>query len=205
MADTAAVATDIAAKGEGFDVERYRADFPILSTEVHGRPLVYLDNAASAQKPRQVIERVAEVYETGYANVHRGLHYLSEKATADYEGARETIRAYINARSTNEIVYTRGATEAINLVAATWGRRNLRPGDEIIVTYMEHHSNIVPWQMLAERQGILLQFVQLDAEQRLDMEHFKSLLSPRTKVVAIQHVSNVLGAVNPVQEVQSSF
>ncbi len=191
----------MAAANGTYDVERYRADFPILSTEVHGRPLVYLDNAASAQKPRQVIERVAEVYETGYANVHRGLHYLSEKATADYEGARETIRAYINARSTNEIVYTRGATEAINLVAATWGRRNLRPGDEIIVTYMEHHSNIVPWQMLRDEKGLVLKGVPIGPDGSFDIAAFKALLTDRTRMVAVTHVSNVLGTIVPVKEV----
>ncbi len=184
-----------------YDVERYRADFPILSTEVHGRPLVYLDNAASAQKPRQVIERVARVYATGYANVHRGLHYLSEKATADYEGARETIRAYINARSTHEVVYTRGATEAINMVAATWGRRNLGPGDEIIVTYMEHHSNIVPWQMLRDEKGLVLKGVAIGPDGTFDIAAFKALLTDRTRMVAVTHVSNVLGTVVPVKEV----
>jgi len=184
-----------------FDVERYRADFPILSTRVHGHPLVYLDNAASAQKPRQVIDRISEVYETGYANVHRGLHYLSEKATADYEGARETVRAYINARATAEIVYTRGASEAINLVAASWGRKNLREGDEIVVTYMEHHSNIVPWQMLRDEKGLVLKGVPVGPDGAFDMAAFKGLLSDRTRLVAVTHVSNVLGTVVPVKEV----
>lgn len=184
-----------------YDVERYRADFPILSTQVHGQPLVYLDNAASAQKPRQVIDRVSEVYETGYANVHRGLHYLSEKATADYEAARETIRGYLNARSTAEIVYTRGATEAINLVAATWGRQNLREGDEIIVTYMEHHSNIVPWQLLRDEKGLVLKGVPIGPDGAFDMAAFKALLTDRTRLVAMTHVSNVLGTVVPVKEV----
>jgi cysteine desulfurase/selenocysteine lyase len=186
---------------EAYDVERYRADFPILSTQVHGHPLVYLDNAASAQKPRQVIDRVSEVYETGYANVHRGLHYLSEKATADYEAARETIRSYINARSTAEIIYTRGASEAINLVAATWGRQNLREGDEIIVTYMEHHSNIVPWQLLRDEKGLVLKGVPIGPDGTFDLTAFKALLTDRTRLVAMTHVSNVLGTVVPVKEV----
>jgi len=189
------------AEGATYDVERYRADFPILSTTVHGKPLVYLDNAASAQKPRQVIQRLTEVYETGYANVHRGLHYLSEKATADYEAARETIRAYINARSSHEIVYTRGATEAINLVAATWGRKNLREGDEIIVTYMEHHSNIVPWQMLRDEKGLVLKGVPIGPDGSFDIAAFKALLTDRTRLVAVTHVSNVLGTIVPVKEV----
>jgi cysteine desulfurase / selenocysteine lyase len=184
-----------------YDVESYRADFPILSTQVHGHPLVYLDNAASAQKPRQVIDRVSEVYETGYANVHRGLHYLSEKATADYEAARETIRSYINARSTAEVIYTRGASEAINLVAATWGRQNLREGDEIIVTYMEHHSNIVPWQLLRDEKGLVLKGVPIGPDGTFELAAFKALLTDRTRLVAITHVSNVLGTVVPVKEV----
>lgn len=188
-------------EGTVYDVERCRADFPILSTRVHGKPLVYLDNGASAQKPRQVIDRVAEVYETGYANVHRGLHYLSEKATADYEGAREKVRGFLGAASTSEIVFTRNTTEAINLVAYSWGRANLQPGDEIVITYMEHHSNIVPWQMLRDEKGLVLKAVPVLPDGSFDMAAFKALLTDRTRMVAVTHVSNVLGTVVPVKEV----
>ncbi len=190
-----------ATQGQVYDVERIRADFPILSTTVHGKSLVYLDNGASAQKPRQVIGRMAEVYEAGYANVHRGLHYLSEKATDDYEGSRETVRAFLGAASTSEIVFTRNTTEAINLVASSWGRANLKPGDEIIITYMEHHSNIVPWQMLRDEKGLVLKAVKPGAGGAFDMEGFKALLTDRTRLVAVCHVSNVLGTVVPVKEV----
>lgn len=190
-----------ATQSQVYDVERIRADFPILSTTVHGKPLVYLDNGASAQKPRQVIGRMAEVYEAGYANVHRGLHYLSEKATDDYEGSREAVRAFLGAASTSEIVFTRNTTEAINLVASSWGRANLKPGDEIIITYMEHHSNIVPWQMLRDEKGLVLKAVKPGAGGAFDMEGFKALLTDRTRLVAVCHVSNVLGTVVPVKEV----
>jgi len=184
-----------------YDVARIRADFPILSSTVHGKPLVYLDNGASAQKPRQVIDRVSQVYETGYANVHRGLHYMSEKATDDYEGARETVRRFLNAASTSEIIFTRNTTEAINLAAFSWGRANLQAGDEIIITYMEHHSNIVPWQMLRDEKGLVLKAVKPGEGGAFDMEGFKALLTDRTRLVAICHVSNVLGTVVPVHEV----
>lgn len=192
---------DTSDTGDFYDVERYRADFPILSSEVNGKPLVFLDSAASAQKPRQVIERVSRVYETGYANVHRGLHYMSEKATEDYEGAREIIRRYINAASTGEIIYTRGATEAINLVASSWGRKSLQEGDEIIVTYLEHHSNIVPWQMLRDEKGVVLKAVPVLPDGSFDMATFKELLTDRTRMVAVAHVSNVLGTILPVEEI----
>ena len=188
-------------RGEAYDVESYRADFPILSTQVNGRPLVYLDSAASAQKPRQVIDRISRVYETGYANVHRGLHHLSEQVTEDYEGAREIIRRYINATATSEIIYTRGASESINLVAATWGRKNLKPGDEIIITYLEHHSNIVPWQFLRDELGVTLKAVPIRPDGSFDMEAFTSLLTDRTRMVAVAHVSNVLGTILPVQDI----
>ena len=184
-----------------FDVQRIREDFPILSELVHGKPLVFLDSAASAQKPRQVLDRVNDVYTKGYANVHRGLHYMSEKATTDYEGAREIIRNYINAKSVGEIIYTRGATESMNLVASAWGRKNLKEGDEVIITYMEHHSNIVPWQMLRDEKGIVVKAVKPDAEGAFDMAEFKSLLTDRTKMVSVAHVSNVLGTVLPVEEI----
>ncbi len=188
-------------KGEAYDIARIRADFPILSTTVHGKPLVYLDNGASAQKPRQVIDRISEVYSTGYANVHRGLHYMSEKATDDYEGARETVRGFLGAASTSEIIFTRNTSEAINLVASSWGRANLQPGDEILITYMEHHSNIVPWQMLRDEKGLVLKALKPGEGGAFDMAGFKELLTERTKLVAICHVSNVLGTVVPVHEV----
>jgi cysteine desulfurase/selenocysteine lyase len=188
-------------KGEPYDIARIRADFPILSTTVHGKPLVYLDNGASAQKPRQVIDRISEVYSSGYANVHRGLHYMSEKATDDYEGARETVRGFLGAASTSEIIFTRNTTEAINLVASSWGRANLQPGDEILITYMEHHSNIVPWQMLRDEKGLVLKALKPGEGGAFDMAGFKELLTERTKLVAICHVSNVLGTVVPVHEV----
>ncbi|WP_420566515.1 aminotransferase class V-fold PLP-dependent enzyme [Thalassobaculum sp.] len=188
-------------KGEPYDIARIRADFPILSTTVHGKPLVYLDNGASAQKPRQVIDRISEVYSSGYANVHRGLHYMSEKATDDYEGARETVRGFLGAASTSEIIFTRNTTEAINLVASSWGRANLQPGDEILITYMEHHSNIVPWQMLRDEKGLVLKALKPGEGGAFDMAGFKELLTDRTKLVAICHVSNVLGTVVPVHEV----
>ncbi|SDG00783.1 aminotransferase class V-fold PLP-dependent enzyme [Thalassobaculum litoreum] len=189
------------AKGEAYDIARIRADFPILSSTVHGKPLVYLDNGASAQKPRQVIDRISEVYSSGYANVHRGLHFMSEKATDDYEGARETVRGFLNAASTSEIIFTRNTTEAINLVASSWGRANLQPGDEILITYMEHHSNIVPWQMLRDEKGLVLKALKPGEGGAFDMAAFKELLTERTKLVAICHVSNVLGTVVPVHEV----
>lgn len=188
-------------KGEAYDIARIRGDFPILSTTVHGKPLVYLDNGASAQKPRQVIDRISEVYSTGYANVHRGLHYMSEKATDDYEGARETVRGFLGAASTSEIIFTRNTSEAINLVASSWGRANLQPGDEILITYMEHHSNIVPWQMLRDEKGLVLKALKPGEGGAFDMAGFKELLTERTKLVAICHVSNVLGTVVPVHEV----
>lgn len=191
----------VVTEGGAYDVERIRADFPILSSQVHGKPLVYLDNGASAQKPRQVIDRISEVYSSGYANVHRGLHFMSEKATDDYEGARETVRGFLNAGSTSEIIFTRNTTEAINLVASSWGRANLQPGDEIIITYMEHHSNIVPWQMLRDEKGLVLKAVKPGEGGAFDMAAFKEMLTDRTKLVAVCHVSNVLGTVLPVQEI----
>ncbi|MGB1005568.1 MAG: cysteine desulfurase [Thalassobaculaceae bacterium] len=183
-----------------YDVAAIRADFPILARDIRGQSLVYLDSAASAQKPRQVIDCVSGVYETGYANVHRGLHYLSEKATADYEGAREKIRAFMNAESSAEIIYTRGASEAINLVAASWGGANIGPGDEIIISEAEHHSNIVPWQILREQKGAVLKVLPVDDEGAVHLDQFKELLSARTKIVAVTHVSNVLGTVYPIKE-----
>lgn len=183
-----------------YDVAAIRADFPILARDIRGQSLVYLDSAASAQKPRQVIDCVSGVYETGYANVHRGLHYLSEKATADYEGAREKIRAFMNAESSAEIIYTRGASEAINLVAASWGGANIGPGDEIVISEAEHHSNIVPWQILRDQKGAVLKVLPVDDEGAVHLDQFRGLLSERTKIVAVTHVSNVLGTVYPIKE-----
>ena len=178
----------------------YREDFPILSREVHGRPLVYLDNAATTQKPRALLEAMDALYTTCNANVHRGIHTLSQEATALHEGARERVRSFLNARSTAEIVFTRGTTESLNLVAASFSQAFLREGDEVIVTVMEHHSNIVPWQLARERWGFTLRVVPMDDEGRLDLEAYAALLNERTRLVCCCHVSNVLGTVNPVRE-----
>ena len=178
----------------------YREDFPILSREVHGRPLVYLDNAATTQKPRAVLEAMDALYTTCNANVHRGIHTLSQEATALHEAARERVRSFLNARSTSEIVFTRGTTESLNLVAASFSQAFLREGDEVIVTVMEHHSNIVPWQLARERWGFTLRVVPMDDEGRLDLEAYAALLNERTRLVCCCQVSNVLGTVNPVRE-----
>ncbi|MEJ1994011.1 MAG: cysteine desulfurase [Limibacillus sp.] len=183
-----------------FDVERIREDFPILKREVYGRPLVYLDNAASAQKPRQVIKAMTDCMENHYSNVHRGVHRLSQEATDLYEGGRKKLASFINAASDDEIVFTRGATEAINLVASSFGSQ-LEPGDEVIFTEMEHHSNIVPWHLLRDRAGITLKAVPITPEGELDMEAFDKLLTPRTKLVAVVHISNALGTINPIKEI----
>jgi len=180
--------------------EGSRADFPILSRVVNGAPLIYLDSAASSQKPRQVIEAVTSYYERSHANVHRSIHTLGEEATELYEGARDAVRAFVGARGREEIIFTRGTTEAINLVAQCVGR-TLRPGDEIIVTEMEHHSNLIPWQMACRDRGAVLKAVPVIGEGFLDMEAFARLLSPCTRVVAAAHVSNVLGTINPVVEI----
>ncbi|CAM9220506.1 unnamed protein product, partial [Phaeothamnion confervicola] len=182
--------------------ERVRGDFPILSTEAYaGKPLIYLDSAATSQKPRAVLAALDDYYERCNANVHRGAHALSARATEAYEAARDKVARFINARERSEIVFTRGATEAINLVANAWGAEHVKRGDEIVLTEMEHHSNLVPWQMLAERSGAVLRFARLADDQSLDMEHMASLIGPRTKLVAMVHASNTLGCVNPVQEV----
>ncbi len=186
--------------GAAYDVERIRADFPILRQTVYGRPLVFLDNAASAQKPRQVIDAMDEVMEQGYANVHRGAHYLSQTLTKRYEGVRETVARFINAASDREIVLARNATEAINLVAHSFGSR-LQAGDEVIVSEMEHHANIVPWQLLRERAGIVLRVVPITDDGVLRMDAYEALLGPKTKLVAITHTSNVLGTVTPIKEI----
>ncbi|MBI4185077.1 MAG: cysteine desulfurase [Proteobacteria bacterium] len=184
-----------------FDVARARADFPILKREVHGHPLVYLDSAASAQKPRQVLDAMREVYETSYANVHRGVYYLSERATALYEEAREKARRFVNARSRHEIVFTKGGTEAINLVAASYGRGFLKAGDEVVVSELEHHSNIVPWQILRESAGIVLKVARIEDDGDFRPEALERAITPRTRLVAISHMSNVLGTVLPAKEI----
>jgi len=187
--------------GAGLDVARIRRDFPIFAHPVQGRRLVFLDSAASAQKPKSVIDAERHVYEAEYANVHRGVYWLSQRATEAYEGAREKVRDFLNAAETREIVFLRGATEGINLVAQTYGRRFLGPGDEVVVTQVEHHSNIVPWQMLREEKGIVLKVAPVDDSGELDLEAFDRLLGPRTKLVSIAHVANALGSVMPVEEV----
>jgi cysteine desulfurase / selenocysteine lyase len=187
-----------------FDVDKVRADFPILTDEMNGKPLVFLDSAASAQKPRAVIDAVRHTYEHEYANVHRGLYALSEATTARYEGSRETVRALINAASTREIVYTRNATEAINLVAASWGRRFLKEGDEIVISALEHHSNIVPWQLLRDEKGIVLRIVPVSDDGAFDLAAYEAMLGPKTKLVSLAHVSNVLGTVLPVERIVES-
>ncbi|MCF3932530.1 cysteine desulfurase [Acuticoccus sp. M5D2P5] len=184
-----------------FDVEAVRRDFPILSQEIHGKPLVYLDNAASAQKPKAVLDRLYQAYAVDYANVHRGLHTLANRSTEAYEGAREIVRAHLNARSTEEIIFTRSSTEAINLVASSFGRGRIGEGDEIVLTVMEHHSNIVPWHFLRSEKGAVLKWVEITEDGSLDMESFARALSPRTKMVAVVHMSNVLGTVTPVAEI----
>jgi len=183
------------------DVTAIRADFPALAQQVHGRPLVYLDNAATSQKPRQVIDAIRSYYERDNANVHRGVHELSERATTLYEGGRETVRAFINAASTREIVFTRNATESINLVARAWGDAHVRAGDEVLITAMEHHSNIVPWQMLCERQGAVLRVAPMSDAGELLMDEFPRLITPRTKLIAAVQMSNALGTINPVAEI----
>jgi len=181
-----------------FDVEAVRREFPILSQSVHGRPLVYLDSAASAQKPRAVIDAECHVYERIYANVHRGVHRLSGLATDAYEAVRGKVRAHLGGQDNREVVFVRGTTEAINLVAQSWGRTHVGPGDEVLVTGLEHHSNIVPWQMLVAEKGAKLVVAPIDDTGTVDLERFEKALSPRTRLVAIAHVSNALGTVNPV-------
>ena len=193
MNDTATIET--------YDVDRIRGDFPILATKVYGKPLVYLDNAASAQKPQAVLDRLNEAYTTQYANVHRGLHYLANEATEAYELAREKVAGFLNAKRKEEIIFTRNATEAINLVAYTFGRERIKAGDEIVLSIMEHHSNIVPWHFLRERQGAVIKWAPVDDEGHFLIDEFEKLLGPRTKLVAITHMSNMLGTLVPVKEV----
>src|SRR5690242_21772882 len=184
-----------------YDVERIRQDFPILSMQVYGKPLTYLDNAASAQKPQAVLDRLNQAYTSEYANVHRGLHYLANAATEGYEGAREKVSAFLNAGRAEEIVFTRNATEAINLVAYTFARDRIKPGDEIVVSIMEHHSNIVPWHFLRERNGAVIKWAPVDDEGNFLVDELERLLTERTRLVAVTHMSNVLGTVVPAKEV----
>jgi cysteine desulfurase/selenocysteine lyase len=187
--------------GAPYDVERIRADFPILFREVNDRPLVYLDNGASAQKPRSVIEAMDHAYRFEYANVHRGLHFLSNVATEHYEGARDTVRRFLNAEHADEIIFTRNATSAINLVARSYAEPLIAAGDEILVTIMEHHANIVPWHFLRERKGAVLAWAPMTDQGELIVEKLDALITKRTKLVAVTHMSNVLGTVNPVKEI----
>ena len=182
------------------DVERIRADFPILAQQINGRPLAYLDNAASSQRPQAVLDAIARYYTHDHANVHRGVHTLSQRATEDYEHARRLVRQFINAASDSEIVFVRGTTEAINLVAQSYARPRLRPGDEVLITWMEHHSNIVPWQLVCEQTGATLRVAPITDAGELDLDAFARLLGTRTRIVALAHVSNALGTINPVSE-----
>src|ERR1700681_792603 len=193
--------TNDAKTNGAYDVTRIRDDFPILSMQVYGKTLVYLDNAASAQKPRAVLDRLQQAYTTQYANVHRGLHYLANEATEAYEAAREKVAAFLNAERKEEIIFTRNATEAINLVAYTFGRERIKAGDEIVLSIMEHHSNIVPWHFLRERQGAVIKWAPVDDDGNFLLDEFAQLLGARTKMVAITHMSNALGTIVPVKEV----
>ena len=184
-----------------YDVMKIREDFPILSERPYGKPLVYLDNAASAQKPKQVINRLVHAYEHEYANVHRGLHYLANAATDAFEAARESVRGFLNAGSVDEIIFTRSATEAINLVASSFGQQHIGAGDEIVLSIMEHHSNIVPWHFHRERKGAVLKWVGVDDDGNFSIEEFEKALTPRTKIVAITHMSNVLGTITPLKQI----
>lgn len=181
--------------------DEVRKDFPILNQKIHDKPLIYLDNAATSQKPQAVIDALTHYYEYDNANVHRGAHTLSGRATDAYEGARDKVAQFINAKSRNEIVYSRNASEAINIVAYTWGLNTLKAGDEIILSVMEHHSNIVPWQIIAQKTGAIIKFVELTPTQEFDFTHYQSLLSPKTKLVSMAHVSNTLGCINPVENI----
>ena len=184
-----------------FDINQIRNDFPILGRKVYDRPLVYLDNAATTQKPRPVVEAITEEYYNVNANVHRGVHYLSQQATDLHEGAREKVRQFINARATSEIIFTRGTTESLNLVASSFCDEFMREGDEVIVSVMEHHSNIVPWQLQAAKRGISIRVIPMTDEGELKMDEYEKLFTERTKIVSVTHVSNVLGTVNPVEEI----
>jgi cysteine desulfurase / selenocysteine lyase len=184
-----------------FDAAKYRADFPALHQDVHGVPLIYLDNAASAQKPKQVIETLSRFYSNNYSNVHRGVHTLSQRATDAFERARETVRRFIHAKSADEIVFTRGATEALNLIAHSWGRTYLKAGDEVLITELEHHANIVPWQMLEKEKGIILKIISIEDNGDVPFENVKAAITPRTKLISVAHVSNALGTILPVEAI----
>ncbi len=184
-----------------FDIERVRSDFPILQQKIHGHPLVYLDNAATSQKPRAVIDAIVSYYERDNANIHRGVHYLSERATEEFENARKTVQNFLHAARPSEIIFVRSATEAINLVAQTYGRAHVGAGDEVVITAMEHHSNIVPWQMLCEEKSAKLRVAPINDEGELILEDFERLLGPKTKLVSVGHVSNALGTINPLKQI----
>ena len=192
---------NIATEKHAFDVDAIRSDFPVLAQEVNGKPLAYLDNAATAQKPLVVIDALDSYYREYNANIHRGLHALSEKATAAYENSRETVRRFINAASTREIIFDRGTTEGINLIAQSYGRHNLRKDDEIVITEMEHHSNIVPWQMLCQQTGARLRFIPITDQGELDLSCLDTVFNDKTRIVSVVHISNALGTINPIDEI----
>jgi cysteine desulfurase / selenocysteine lyase len=183
-----------------FDVEKIRQDFPVLKQKIHGKPLIYLDNAATAQKPQAVIDAIVKFYEVDCANIHRGVHELSQRSTAKYEETRTKVKRFLHAKSNQEIIFVRGTTEAINLVTNTWGRQNIQAGDEIIIAGLEHHSNIVPWQMLCDEKAAILRIIPINDRGELIMEEYAKLLGPRTRMVATGHVSNALGTINPIRE-----
>jgi cysteine desulfurase/selenocysteine lyase len=201
MNSATSAATMIRDEPAAFDIDRVRADFPILSREVNGKPLAFLDSGASAQKPRAVIDRLQQVYSNEYANVHRGTYYLSQLATEEYEGARKKVAAFLNARSADEIVFTRNVTAAINLVSSSYGRGFLAAGDEVVISHMEHHANIVPWQMLRDQMGIVIKVAPIDDRGNFLVDEFAKLVSAKTKLVAVTHVSNVLGTIVPLKDV----
>ena len=184
-----------------FDVEQIRKDFPVLGREVNGHPLIYLDSGASSQKPNQVIDRLNRYYRLEHANIHRGVHHLSQQATEAYEQARETVRSFINAKNRHEVLFTKGTTDGINLVASSFGREFLKPGDEVIISTMEHHSNIVPWQIICEQKGAKVRVIPINQHGELIIEEFESMLNQRTRLIAVVHVSNTLGTINPVQDI----
>ena len=200
MAGSTGVTMLTAADG-AYDVARIREDFPALSMKVYGKPLIYLDNAASAQKPKAVLDRMYKAYTEEYSNVHRGMHYLANAATEGYEGARETVAAFLNAPRKEEVIFTRNATEAINLVAYSWGRDNIKSGDEIVLSIMEHHSNIVPWHFLRERQGAVIKWAPVDEDGNFLLDEFEKLLTPKTKLIAMTQMSNALGTIVPIKDV----
>jgi cysteine desulfurase/selenocysteine lyase len=184
-----------------FDVEKIREDFPVLKQTVHGKPLVYLDSAATAQKPTVVVDAIRRFHEVDCANIHRGVHELSQRSTAAYEETRAKVRRFLHAKSSDELIFVRGATEGINLVSSAWGRKNVQAGDEIVISAMEHHSNIVPWQMLCEEKGAKLRVIPMNERGELLLEEYEKLLNPRTRMVAVTHVSNALGTINPVRQI----